>query len=704
MNTVRYVRVQQEDGSYSTSIPIGADAENIILKNGVDAEETFGELKDADAALTSRVDGFTHLAQGSTTGDAELIDIRTAVDGTVYGSAGTAVRAQANKITRAKAFINDDDLLEIKNYRLDSTLDDISPVVVDPTLTISGAAADAKKTGDEITALKSDLIANDVIKQKYNAVSVSPNDTISADGKLISGSTGGSAYIFNVPEGTTIDYSGGSVYGFFATLPVKNETVAVDGTRHIVASAKITMPTGANYLVIRASSAPSVLSTNETISEKFDDVVENTDTLASALSTNVTEFTSRTSKYIGASTASTSQYYRSVPAFDVSKKYNLIVTVPNFGEYTIQAGTSGSISAMVDTIFSGQLPKGKSLVTGYSPTGAYTYIRCDKAVAWDIEIYQQISASFADFEKTPMVKTITKAQFNASPYNSLLGNLDVNSIVSIGTNYEATDYPHNVADYYTVITAGDSVTPVQIAIRRNGRCYTRKFTGGVWQVWGTEALEYSDLQLAGSSPAYTDFNDFPIGSILSVNALKLTNSPEGYGNTGHDSMDSGVISAVVMTYATKHDDPTMIAQTCLYYRNVSQGTPRIAYRTALLYNGSYIWTNWSTLSQDGVIHSTNKIVDINHLDYTFDDFDDAPANTIYQVDLNVANAVAHNPAPGKSGSLMTYGFSDSSRHALTQIYIALDNGVPNMYFRYGVINSSTQYLWTPWYRVNATQM
>ena len=43
--------------------------------------------------LSGRMDTFTHLAQGSTTGDAELQDIRTMFNGTVAGSAGSAVRA-----------------------------------------------------------------------------------------------------------------------------------------------------------------------------------------------------------------------------------------------------------------------------------------------------------------------------------------------------------------------------------------------------------------------------------------------------------------------------------------------------------------------------------------------------------------------------------------------------------------------------------
>lgn len=44
------------------------------------------------------MNGLSTLQEGSTTGDAELIDIRTGVDGTVYESAGNAVREQLEQI------------------------------------------------------------------------------------------------------------------------------------------------------------------------------------------------------------------------------------------------------------------------------------------------------------------------------------------------------------------------------------------------------------------------------------------------------------------------------------------------------------------------------------------------------------------------------------------------------------------------------
>ena len=51
---------------------------------------------DRISVLESRMDTFTNLPDGSTSGDAELEDIRVAYDGTVYPTAGDAVRAQAS--------------------------------------------------------------------------------------------------------------------------------------------------------------------------------------------------------------------------------------------------------------------------------------------------------------------------------------------------------------------------------------------------------------------------------------------------------------------------------------------------------------------------------------------------------------------------------------------------------------------------------
>ena len=52
------------------------------------------------SVLEARMNTFTALGEGSTTGDAELMDIRIGADGTVYADAGSAVREQVDNINR----------------------------------------------------------------------------------------------------------------------------------------------------------------------------------------------------------------------------------------------------------------------------------------------------------------------------------------------------------------------------------------------------------------------------------------------------------------------------------------------------------------------------------------------------------------------------------------------------------------------------
>lgn len=66
-----------------------------------DAEHLYNQTKAQMDNIQKRMNAFTALKEGSTTGDAELKDIRVSYDGKEYGNAGEAVREQASDIHKA---------------------------------------------------------------------------------------------------------------------------------------------------------------------------------------------------------------------------------------------------------------------------------------------------------------------------------------------------------------------------------------------------------------------------------------------------------------------------------------------------------------------------------------------------------------------------------------------------------------------------
>ena len=88
------------------------NSELISINADVDAveqaiEDETSERQAADGLINTRIDNIIQLTPGSTTGDAELIDGRTAYNGQVFPTIGDAIR---NQVQRAMGFNNSGDL------------------------------------------------------------------------------------------------------------------------------------------------------------------------------------------------------------------------------------------------------------------------------------------------------------------------------------------------------------------------------------------------------------------------------------------------------------------------------------------------------------------------------------------------------------------------------------------------------------------
>lgn len=107
MDKLKYIKLENEDGSYSSSIPLAVDSDHVDI-NGMTLTNAMAEKASSSIVSdlltevntqSARIDSLARLDDGSTTGDAELIDGRTDDSGVIYTNIGSNIRNIASNLT-----------------------------------------------------------------------------------------------------------------------------------------------------------------------------------------------------------------------------------------------------------------------------------------------------------------------------------------------------------------------------------------------------------------------------------------------------------------------------------------------------------------------------------------------------------------------------------------------------------------------------
>ena len=323
-----------------------------------------------------------------------------------------------------------------------------------------------------------------------------------------------------------------------------------------------------------------------------------------------------------------------------------------------------------------------------------------------------------------------------------LNDITTNSVYACAvSSYTYTNLPDGASGvmYLTTMIVSDT-SGWQVLYGSVGRMWTRRKTASGWDAWykiGGDGLTVSSITITSGNKAryFTDCDNAPLNTAYRIDRdAKLAHTPYGDGmSTASGVYDgtyrdiAGYADGTLMTYGQSNDYKHQLFISGTRASTAPPDNAVIFFRT--YYSGSSGWGAWHCVSNyrsptasniairkkfiapwlDDQGKPTATDTGVPNPQYIaddplfFNDFDDAPFNSIYQIDLdNDATVMAHNPRPGKSSVLVTTGFSwVGMQHGKIQLCIGVDAGTTFFYVRYGYIQSASQgiYIWTDWLHV-----
>lgn len=277
--------------------------------------------------------------------------------------------------------------------------------------------------------------------------------------------------------------------------------------------------------------------------------------------------------------------------------------------------------------------------------------------------------------------------------------------------------PEEIAGRLTVMATTESGRVLQTYITNSStpRIYTRFFDGTAWKEWdkfasgkaldslSEKCVTATNTTITSSNYTnyFTDYNDIPVNTVYDITTgVPLLNSPPGNTLVDRDGEETGYLGGVVITFCGKSDKSRSVCQ-IFATRSTAIEQTFLCFRMAYPVDGVLQWSPWQKMSNHNNLTASNVAIRKEISTRFFSDFNDAPINSIYQIDLDCdEGTLANHPNPGRSCVLVTLGFSPTSRHGMVQLCFGMISSVDHaLWYRYGYKQSADEYRWTKWNRV-----
>lgn len=257
-------------------------------------------------------------------------------------------------------------------------------------------------------------------------------------------------------------------------------------------------------------------------------------------------------------------------------------------------------------------------------------------------------------------------------------------------------------------------------------------TSYTWTIYATNRntiiANRITITAANKAQYFTDADNAPENMWFEIQAAaQIVNTPHGNGISSASGTYTdlrsitGYLDGSLYTYRTGAG--TLINQIFISggkHAN-AKTTPNVMYMRTKYTGG--LWGDWSKFGGNSTLTASNiairKKMIAQYLDgngnptatntgtanpqymgddpLIFNDFDNAPMMSIYQIDLDCdATVMAHNPEPGYSSILITMGFSYIVRHGQIQLCIGVKSSGTFAWIRYGYQQAANDYRWSGW--------